>query len=213
MPSGNVAVVTSSGKAYYKLVTELRKRGMDFLSLTPNDPIPINVRAVITTEFEKSGINHSKVFVYNADDDPVPLIDEVIQAVAGRDGYEKLVFGVDPGKRLGVAIMGDDSVIRTIVLSSVEDVAKVIAEAVNRINAEEKIVKIGDGASAYQSALIQLLDEELPSNIIIESVEEKGTTRHSRILLSQKKRVRDIDSAIQISMRKGSRLNRGKRYA
>lgn len=208
MISGDIAVITSSGRAYYKLVAELKKRERGFLSLTPNDPIPVNVRAVVTTERDKDKIDHPQVFVYDADDDPAQVVDRVVQSLTGRDRYSKLVFGVDPGKRWGVAVMGDGAEVKTKGLSSMEDVVKTIVTAVNRIDAKEKIVKIGNGAPAYQSVFIELLDEKLPLPVVMESVEEKGTTRHSGMRASQKNRSKDVDSAIQIAMRTGRKISR-----
>ncbi len=209
----NTAIITSSGRAYYKLSTELKKRKIEFLSLTPDEAIPMSVRVIVTTDPDKNKIDHPRVFVYDANEDAAPVIERVIQAIRGKDRYEKLVLGVDPGKRFGLAIMGDCSVVRTTLLSSTEEAAKAIVEAVNRIDAVEKIVKIGNGAPASQSRLIELLDGDLPLNVVIESVEERGTTRHATNLPFEKKRVRDVNSAIQISLREGHRLNRRRKNA
>ena len=209
----NTAIITSSGRAYYKLSTELKKRKIEFLSLTPDEAIPMSVRVIVTTDPDKNKIDHPRVFVYDANEDAAPVIESVIQAIRGKDRYEKLVLGVDPGKRFGLAIMGDCSVVRTTLLSSTEEAAKAIVEAVNRIDAVEKIVKIGNGAPASQSRLIELLDGDLPLNVVIESVEERGTTRHATNLPFEKKRVRDVNSAIQISLREGHRLNRRRKNA
>lgn len=208
MISGNIAIVTSSGIAYYKLITELKKRELAFLSLTPNDAIPRSVRAVVTTERDKKKVGHPQVFVYAVDEDPSHIIDRVIQRLKGKDGYGKLVFGVDPGKRAGLAVMDDGSVVRTRILSSIEETATTILEAVKRMDAKEKIVKIGDGAPAYQGALIALLDVELPSDVVIESVEEKGTTRPPRTRLFHRRRAKDVYSAIRIARRNGRKVNR-----
>lgn len=208
MISGDIAIVTSSGKAYYKLVTELKKRELTFLSLTPNEPIPKNVMLVITTSRDKKKVDHPQVFVYAVNEDPSHIIDRVIQRRKGKDGYNKLVFGVDPGKRVGLAVMDDGSVIRTNILSSIEETATTILEAVNRMGAKENLVKIGDGAPAYQRALIASLDETLPSDVVIESVEEKGTTRPSRTRLFHKRRAKDVYSAIRIARRNGRKINR-----
>lgn len=213
MISGDIAVITSSGRAYYKLVVELKQRKRGFLSLTPADPIPVSVRAVVTTERDKDEVDHPQVFVYDADADPAPIVDRVIQSLTGRDRYGKLVFGVDPGKRWGVAVMGDGAEVKTKVLPSINDAVKTIVTAVNRIDAAEKIVKVGNGASAYQSVFIEQLDEKLPLNVVIESVEEKGTTRHLGMRPSHKRRAKDVYSAIQISMRTGRKISRRRKNA
>jgi hypothetical protein len=210
---GDIAIVTSSGRAYYKLVTELKKRGHAFLSQTPNDAIPRNVRAVVTTDRDKKKVIHPHVFVYAVGEDPSPVIDRVIQSLKGKDGYGKLVFSVDPGKSMGLAVLDDGLVVRTRILSNIEETATTILEAVNRMDAKEKIVKIGDGAPAYQGALIALLDEELPSDVVIESVEEKGTTSPPRTRLFHMRRAKDVYSAIRIARRNGRKVNRSRNDA
>jgi hypothetical protein len=199
MSVGDIAIVTSSGRAYYRLVTELKKRGLAFLSLTPDQAIPKSVRAVITTERGQKMVDDPRVFVYAVDEDPSPVIDRVIQRLKGKDGYGKLVFGVDPGKRVGLVVMDDGAVVRTRILSSIEETATTIREAVKSMDAREKVVKIGDGAPTYQGTLITLLDETLPLDVVIESVEEKGTTRQSRRYLFPRRRDKDIYSAIRIN--------------
>jgi hypothetical protein len=208
MISGDIAIVTSSGRAYYKLVTELKKREITFLSLTPNQAIPKSVRVVITTKRDQKMVDHPQIFIYVADEDPSPVIDRVIQRLKGKDKYGKLVFGVDPGKRVGLVVMDDGSVVRTRILSSIEKTATTILDAVNRMDAREKIVKIGDGAPVYQGVLIALLDEALPSDVVIESVEEKGTTRPSRRRSFPRRRAKDVYSAIRIARRKGREVAR-----
>jgi predicted RNase H-like nuclease (RuvC/YqgF family) len=117
----NIAVVTVSGKAYYLIVNELRKRNIPFLSLTPNESIPVEVKVVLTTEKEKHLINHEKVLVYNEDVDVEAMIDNAVQTAQGKEGCEKLVIGVDPGEALGLAVLADGKVIKTETFSSVRE--------------------------------------------------------------------------------------------
>lgn len=212
---GDIALIMSSGEAYYKLVTELKKRKINFISLSPTDPIPINVRAIITTELEKnkiSDIYNLQKFVYNSDDEPALIIEQVIQLLMGKKTYDKLVFGVDPGKSIGLAVMVDGSILETQILSNIEDVAKKIVRIMNKIDSKEKKVKIGKGSSVFHSSFIKILKKELPPEAIIELIEEKGTTKHSRFLF-QKKMPKDIDSAIRISLREGKEINRRRKNA
>jgi len=44
-----IAVATVSGRAYYKLVKELKERGLVFLSLVPGEAIPSTIKVVVTT--------------------------------------------------------------------------------------------------------------------------------------------------------------------
>jgi len=69
-----IAVATVSGKAYYKLVKELKERDIPFLSLTPRDHIPPSVKVVITTGKERRLITHPNVLVFNEETDPATVV-------------------------------------------------------------------------------------------------------------------------------------------
>jgi hypothetical protein len=80
------------------IINELKKRNMPFLSLTPNESIPIEIKAVITTENEQKQINYEKVLIYREGVEPEALIHEAIQIVQGKGSYDRLIIGIDPGE-------------------------------------------------------------------------------------------------------------------
>ena len=106
-----IAVVTVSGRAYFLLVNELKRRNINFLSLTPNDKIPPSIKAVITTKSELPGINHPTKLSYEKGQDLGHLVDEAILMTKGKTAYEQLVIGVDPGASFGIAVLGDGVVL------------------------------------------------------------------------------------------------------
>jgi hypothetical protein len=57
--NAEIAVATISGKAYYLIVNELKRKNVPFISLMPRQPVPIEVKVVITTEKEKELIKGS----------------------------------------------------------------------------------------------------------------------------------------------------------
>ena len=88
-----------------------------------------------------------------------------------------------------------------------KEMVKKIIEIANRVEALEKIVRIGNGSAYCKSTFIELSNTNLPLNVIIESVEENGTTRTSSIL-PYKKMMKDVYSAVLISLRNGNKLNK-----
>jgi hypothetical protein len=116
-----IAVATVSGKAYYLIVKELKKKRVLFLSLTPNDPVPIETRVVITTEKEKHLINHEKVLAFKDGMELKALINQALQIVQGKEFYEKIVIGVDPGEVFGLAVLADGKIAETGNCFSVEE--------------------------------------------------------------------------------------------
>ena len=207
-----IAVATVSGKAYYLIVSELKRKNTPFLSLIPKEPIPIEIKVVITTEKEQPQIHHEKVLVYKEGMEPEALINEALQIIQGKEHYEKIVIGVDPGEIFGLAALVDGKVIETGNCFSVEETLtkiKDILKNIEKIPATSVSVKVGDGVRSYKEKLLRVLDDALPSNVMLESVSEAGTDRY----LSETKHrrgLRDIVSAIRIAGRNGHTFTRRK---
>lgn len=207
---GQIAIATLSGRAYYSLIRELRKRHLPFLSLTPSHPIPPQVKIVITTAKEKRQIKHPHLLIYDVKEDPAKIIDKALQVAYGKGVCRKAVVGVDPGKIFGVAIVCDDMVLKTVVCHHVKDAVSNIVNTLSEVKADEKIVRIGDGAEPYQRILIGTLDKELPLNVSLETVSERGTTSVAKKLTPRRKGLLDVASAVEIALRSGGRIPRRK---
>jgi hypothetical protein len=204
-----IALATVSGRAYYKLVNELQRKGLPFLSLRPWDPVPLGIKVVVTTNEERHLIEHPNVLVLENGSNSVAVIDEALLRIRGKQNYEKVVVGVDPGKTYGVAILGDDDILETRGCSSLEETANVIVDGLKRFPAAVSVVKIGDGAPAYARELPRLLDEVLPGETLIEIVSEAGTSRFVNEN-THRRGLRDAMSAVEIVGRKGRTFSRGK---
>jgi len=205
-----VAVSTVSGKTYFLIVNELRERNMDFLSLVPGDPVPAEAKAVITTEKEKHLINHEKILVYNDKTAPSTVVNEVVKVLRGKESYEKIVVGVDPGEVFGLAVIADGKVTETGNFFSVQEVL----DKIKRVKRDFAVfstvfsVKIGNGIPAYKT-ILETLDAMLPPEVVLEVVSEAGTDRY----IDEKKHrrgLRDIVSAIRIAGRVGHVYSRRK---
>ncbi|NIR87357.1 hypothetical protein GWO13_07230 [Candidatus Bathyarchaeota archaeon] len=202
-----IAVATVSGKAYYKLVNELKERDIPFLSLTPRDPVPQRVKVVIATEKERHLITHPSVLIFNEEKDPKIVVNKALRLVEGKKSYERVVIGVDPGKTFGLAVLGDGNVLESSTCSSSEETVSTIMKVLNRAPAAVSELKIGNGAPAYTKQLLNLLDEALPKETAIEVVSEAGTSRFERET-PHRREEKDVMSAIKIAERRGNVFRR-----
>ena len=204
-----IALATVSGRAYYELVNELKRKGLSFWSLKPWDPVPLNAKVVITTSEERHFVKHPTVLIFHLGSDPAMVIDEAIRVVQGKRSYEKVVVGVDPGKTFGVAILGDDNVLKTINCSGLKETISAVVDGLDKVPATVSVVKVGDGAPAYAKELLHLLDEALPREATIEVVSEAGTSRLASET-AHRRGLRDVMSAKEIAGRKGQVFPRKK---
>jgi len=205
-----VAVATVSGKAYFLIVNKLRERNIAFISLIPSEPVPTEVKVVITTEQEKHRINHEKILVYEGETDSDTVVNEVMKILQGKEVYEKIVIGIDPGEVLGLAVIADGKVFETENCFSIQEALNKIRNTIKNVDFSSTAVsiKIGKGVPTYKD-LLEAFDLALPLEVVLEVVSEAGT---NRALNDNKHRrgLRDIASAIRIAGRVGYIYSRRK---
>jgi hypothetical protein len=205
-----VSVATVQGKAYFFIVNELKQRNIPFLSLIPGEPIRTETKVVITTKEEEHLINHSKILVFNIDTDPEILGSEVIRILQGKDTYDTVVIGVDPGQAFGLAILADGTVVDTENCYSTKETLNKIKGFLRTIDLSKSAVtvKIGSGVPIYKK-LVEELDEALSSTITLEIVGEAGTNGYGKEG-THGRELRHIISAARIAGREGYTYSRRK---
>ena len=205
-----VAVATVSGKAYFLVVNEMKKRNIPFVSLIPGEHVPIEIKVVITTEKEKHLVNHERVLIYSDTTELDIIGSEVVKILQGKESYETVVIGVDPGEVFGLGVIADGRVIDTENCFSVKEVVNKIMGVLKTVDFSLSVVsvKIGNGVPVYKE-LVEALDEALPSEVLLEIVSEAGTNRYHHEA-KHRRGLRHIVSAIHIAGRVGQVYSRGK---
>ena len=204
-----VAVATVSGKAYFLLINELKERSIDFLSLVPGKPVPAEAKVVLTTEKEKPLINHERILVYDENEEPNAVVNEALKILQGKERYEKIIIGIDPGKVFGLAVVADGKVTETRNCFGTHEVLNELRNIIKTFDTFARVtVKIGNGVPVYKE-LLAILDSKLPPEVVLEVVSEAGTDRPARDD-SHRRGLRDIASAIRIAARTGHIYVRGK---
>jgi hypothetical protein len=202
-----IAVATVHGRAYYKLVTELQRRRLPFLSLKPWDPVPIGIKVVITTEDESPQISHPKILVFDKASNPEYVVDKALLTIQGKQGYQKVVVGLDPGKTCGIAVLGDNKILATLAASNNDEASYLVVGSLKRFPAETIVVRVGDGPAEYTKGLLDSLDKILPEETVMEIVSEAGTSRLTSKCVNRRV-LKDTVSAIKIAGRSGRMFSR-----
>jgi hypothetical protein len=208
-----VAVATLDGKAYFFIVNRLREQNVPFVSLVPGDPVPAQIKVVIKTPKERNQVNLDKTVTFTGEDTLDDLTIEIKRILLGKESYEKIIIGLDPGVATGLAIIADGNIMEVENCFSSKEVIKCITKIIKNVNFDQTFVrvKIGNGVPIYKD-LLEVLDQVLPPQIILEAVNERGTNKP----LKENKRsraVRHISSAIRIAGRSGYAFPRSKTVA
>jgi hypothetical protein len=209
---GRVAVATVQGRAYYLIVNALREQDIDFYSLRPGQPVPARSKLVITTEQEKNKVVYPKVLVFHGEESELDvLVSEVKKFLLGKEVYEHIVVGIDPGIVNGLAVLADGKLIEQANCTSSRELVNSILKILRSVNFSDTgvTVKIGNGVPVYRE-ILQDLDEALPMQVNLQVVVEAGTNRP---MIMHSRKVRHISSAIRIAGRNGRLLVRRKELA
>jgi hypothetical protein len=198
-----VVVATVQGKAYFLIVNKLKERDIPFLSLVPGETVPTDIKVVITTEQEKHLIKHEKVLVYDGETAPDAAANEIRKILQGKEAYERIVIGVDPGEVFGLAVIADGKVNETGNCFSIQEALAKVSNVIKTVDLSSTAVtiKIGSGVPMYKE-LIEAFDQNLPPEVVLQVVSEAGTNRplnHNK----HRRGLRDIASAIRIAGRAG----------
>jgi hypothetical protein len=197
-----VAVATVNGKVYFLVVNELKRRNIPFVSLIPGESVRVEIKAVITTKEESSLISHHKILNYDPKTEPYVFGAEVVKILRGKETYDHVVIGVDPGQVFGLAVIADEAVVDTENCFSLEETLAKIKDVLKTVDfcRTTVTVKVGSGVPVFR-VLLELLDEELPRQVSLEIVGEAGTNLRGEA--KNRRGLRHMVSATRIGRRAG----------
>lgn len=140
------------------------------LVLTPEQPIPPQVGAVITSQSEADSIDFDREKIVVADK-PQATMDRALSLLFEED-FEQIIIGIDPGKYPGIAVLGNNRTISAHRVS-VSEVCPLIRKIMREYRGKKLIVRIGHGARLIRSRLV---NDILDMGLEVEMVDETGTT-------------------------------------
>jgi len=189
-----IGLLTSNFSLYHDVIDILRRREIPFISLDFSNQIPSEVDIIITSEEDAGIIDFDKKIVCRENCNLETLIDKAEMMCYGEN--IKIIFGIDPGDNIGIAIFGNEKFIRSFVAKSPEQASEFIKEYMEEMDANEVIVRIGNGARLVRNRIINFLINE---NLKIEIVDESTIPCMDD----------DALDAFKIAMAKGNEIKRG----
>lgn len=200
-----IAVMTENFAIYYDLVKALKSRDVAFISLTFTDLIPSNVGVVITTNNDEAKVEFDTKISIDTDSADIEAgiqtaINEAIKQLSGITKLGVLTIGIDPGKRPGIAVIGDSDLINVYQVLSPEEVVKKVQQILTIYPADQTRVRIGHGAPTARNRIINSLFElKIPIEIVDETSTSKNIPKRSGKL-----DMSDIKAAISIAFTPGN---------
>jgi hypothetical protein len=205
-PQNNIAVATVSGKSYFKFINILRCLKLNYDSVLPEEITSSDERLILTTMHESSRIPTNLILL---DDEfnyhPTIIRAKIVEKLQSRINNSSLVIGIDPGNRIGLSVFYYEKEIESSIYTSIDDLVSHIVKILVGINAQRKIVKVGNGNMNIARQITNSLNLLFCSHFEMEFVDERKTSL--KIKNYNKRGERDKISARCITQREGYRYH------
>ena len=159
---------------------------------------------MLTSLREEECFVYRNVITYEESDDPSEIVDKALMITMGKKYFRELLVGFDPGKTIGLALVGDGKTLRTESRITVEEAVNNILKFFDRFRSERLIVRIGEGTTEYHQSLISEIQSAKVPELVIELVDESGTTKKSKS--SIRTIPLDEEAAVRIAKNEGERI-------
>lgn len=183
MARSSIALATEDFDAYHDLSQRLQAEDLAFESISPGTPVPEDVEVVITTADERGAVAHDRVVVYST---PQATVEEAIRLLRGLEDVARLVIGVDPGKRPGLAVLADGHVLSTRSAADPDRVVDEVKALGDRYGGAEVVVRIGHGARTLRDRIVNGV---LEAGFAVELVDETSSSPPRRRVAGERDKV------------------------
>lgn len=192
------------GRSYFKFVNTLKNLKLDYDSVLPEEVTISDKRLILTTVRESSKIPTGLVlFDDEFDYDPAIVRGKIVKKLESGIHRSSLVIGIDPGNRIGLSVFYYEKEIESSIYTSVDDLILHIVKILVGLNAERKVVKVGNGNMEIARQIATSLNLHFCSHFELEFVDERSTSL--RVKNYNKRGIRDKISARYITQREGYR--------
>lgn len=192
-----ICVVTSNSRAYYSILSRLRRTGLEFVSRTPGEEVGERRGLVITTRKESEEMGFPCVAIEDLDQSPIVMRGQLLARMS--EEAKDILVGVDPGWRTGVAIFYEDTRIGSFTMNSLQELSAMVAHLIHVTPHSGVTVKVGDGDRRLARQVALALKHEI-GKALVEIVDEKGTSIRR---IKERGLTRDQSAAARIAFRKG----------
>ena len=176
---GYIAVRTNDFRLAYRLLSELKKRRIRCIQILPSDPVPSNVEAWMGAPSEVL-LSNDPLGIPVALDEVQHSVDQVLHRLRYSNPIRRLIFGVDPGPRPGIAWVGDGMSLGKVQLEGVDDTVDSIMRISKSIEHESLIVRVGNGSKTIANRIINTcVVRGLSVQKVNESKTSIGVPRHA----------------------------------
>ena len=165
-----VGIYTHDFKFYHDIVMDLKRWNLPFFSITDLYSIPADIN-VILSSINDTFTLPGQIKASNS----IEGIRKCLPLLLNREEFNKIVIGIDPGPRPGVAVMGDEVLLEAWECPVIANIRESIIRIIEDYSYRYVMIKIGNGDRPNRDLIIKHLKNLAPMIIVNE---ENTSTPH-----------------------------------
>lgn len=169
-------------KLYHEVVEEIKRRRLEYREIFPGED---DTEFIVLTDTQFSFKKYIKV------NDPVSAVRKALSMLYGKENFDEIFIGIDPGLRIGMAIYGDGILLEEFELTDIELLRKIVKQIGIDYGSKNVLIRVGRGDEPNRNRIVNALYGSYP----IELVDEYRTSSIKN---------RNIEAAKKIAMKKGT---------
>jgi len=199
-------------RKHYMLLKAMKEFNLSFIDISFEDlnKLPRSVKILLVDDPSiKEKLNSSFKIILVNEDPPEKLIFKIQSLLHGKEFFNYLIIGIDPGFTYGVMVLGDGFPIISKTFNEVDDLISFIKDILTFCPSKERIIKIGRGGGKYLEILLKKLKKNFlnfPLKSNIELVDEASLTSISARNFAFNV---DVEAAYNIALSKGEKIKWG----
>ncbi len=164
-----IGVYTTDFKFYHDVVKDLKRWKLPFVSLASLD-VPDDVTVVLSSQKDNFNIPR-QIKAENS----MQAIRMSLSYLVSEDKFYRVIIGIDPGPKPGIAVMADNILMEAFECPSINKIREFISDIINSYAYKNILIKIGNGDRPNRELIIKEIKGIAPIIIVNE---ENTSTPH-----------------------------------
>ena len=164
-----LGIYTRDFRFYHEILKILKNWDIPFVSITESMEIPKDVAVIISSKGDQS-ISGEQLRC----SDPLSAVRKGISFLIGKDQFNGVVIGIDPGPKPGFAVMADGILIEAFECADKETLVRNVEKAADGYSCRSFLVRVGDGDIPNRNQIIIELKKD---GFAVEMIDESNTSQ------------------------------------
>lgn len=163
-----IGIFTNNFRFYHEVIGIAKEWGLPCHSIDPLGSVPNDVPVIISTSSD-SRIDRSQIFI----DEPYRALRTALPRLIDQISFKKIVIGIDPGPKPGIAIVCDDILTEAVEIPEMKQLETYIVKAISDYPYEVYSIRLGNGDKPNRLRISDILKK---NDLYFSVVDESNTT-------------------------------------